>query len=62
MPITFVKETDKRQTVIFEGNELPGKVFSITRCICTIQEQGTPTETQEVADMVLNALKNQKKQ
>jgi hypothetical protein len=51
----YVKESDKRQTVIFEGT-LKNKVFSIRRCICTIQPQETEEETQQVADMVAAAL------
>ncbi len=60
MSTIFVKESDKRQTVIFEGTEQPGKVFSITRCICTVQQQETDKKTQEVADMLVKALNNQK--
>lgn len=54
----FVKETDKKGTYIIEGTIKPGKVFSIKRFICTIQPQETEQETQEVADMVADALNN----
>ncbi len=52
----FIKVTDKRGTDIVEGEVKPGKVFSIKRFICTVQSQETEKETQEVADLIVDAL------
>ena len=54
----FIKEgPDKKgRTYIIEGEEKPGKVFSIKRFICEVQMQETEKETQEIADMLLSAL------
>ncbi|MCE7997065.1 MAG: hypothetical protein HEP71_34215 [Roseivirga sp.] len=52
----FVKESDKRGTYIIEGDAKPGGVFSIKRFICQVQEQQTPEETQEVADLLVKKL------
>lgn len=56
----YVKETDnKGRTYIIEGEEKPGKVFSISRFICEVQKQETDKETQEVADLLLKKLNGQ---
>lgn len=61
MKTKFVKETDRKGTYVIEGELKPKNIFSIKRFICQIQEQETDKETQEVADMVIDALnKNQK--
>ncbi len=54
----FIKEgPDKRgRTHIIEGEVKPGNVFSINRFICEVQNQQTEKETQQVADMIVNAL------
>jgi len=53
----FVKETDNRgRTFIIEGEEKANSAFSVKRFICQIQEQETEEETQQVADLILNAL------
>lgn len=61
MKTVFVKETDnKGRTYIIEGIKKPNGVFSITRFICEVQEQETAEETQEIADMLLLGLNNNK--
>lgn len=61
MKTKFIKETDRKGTYIIEGEVQPKNVFSIKRFICQVQEQETEAETQEVADMIIEALtKNQK--
>lgn len=57
MRANFVKETDNRgRTFIIEGEKKAKGTFSITRFICQVQEQETEQETQQVADLILNAL------
>lgn len=58
MTTKFIKDgPDKKgRTHIIEGEEKPGKVFSIKRFICEVQQQETEKETQEVADMLLEKL------
>ncbi len=61
MKTKFVKETDPSgKTYIIEGTLLPGNEFSIKRFICEVHEQETDQETQELADMLLKKLNNQK--
>lgn len=60
MKTKFIKETDKKnRTYIIEGEVQPKNVFSIKRFICEVQQQETDSETQEVADLLLNLLNNQ---
>lgn len=56
----FIKEgpDSKGRTYIIEGEEKTRKVLSVKRFICEIVHQENEQETQEVADLVLNALKN----
>ncbi|MDP2687547.1 MAG: hypothetical protein Q8O62_10010 [Aequorivita sp.] len=56
MKTKFTKVTDRKGTSIFEGEEKPGKVFNISRFICDVGPQQTEKETQEVADLIVNAL------
>ncbi|WP_202703137.1 hypothetical protein [Flavobacterium sp. UGB4466] len=61
MKTKFVKVTDRKGTDIIEGEVKSGNVFSILRFICQVQEQETEKETQEVADMIIEALTKHKK-
>ncbi len=61
MKTKFIKHTDRKGTDIIEGEVQPGNVFSIKRFICKVQEQETEKETQEVADLLLEALNQIKK-
>lgn len=61
METKFIKQSDKKGTDIIEGEVKPGNVFSIKRFICTVQPQETEKETQEVADLLVEALNNHKK-
>jgi len=55
----YVKETDKKATYIIEGEEKPGKVFSIKRFICVVAEQETKAETEALADWLLEKINNE---
>jgi hypothetical protein len=55
----FIKlEDSKGRICIIEGTEKPNSEFLIKRFICEINVQITKNETQEVTDLVLNALNN----
>ena len=57
----IIKEKDRKGTYIIEGEVQPKNVFSIKRFICQVQEQETEKETQEVADMLIEALTKHQK-
>jgi hypothetical protein len=54
----FVSEGPDRKgrTYIIEGTEKPGKIFSIKRFICQVQNQQTEEETQAVAKLLTDKL------
>jgi hypothetical protein len=57
--LIYTKETDKRGKVcIIEGIDKGNQVLSVTRFICDVQTQGTEKETQELADLIIKALKS----
>jgi len=57
--MAFIKDGPDRKGVIsiIEGEKKPNRVFSVKRFICDVIPQQTPEETEEVADLVLAALK-----
>lgn len=62
MKTKFIKEgpDDRGKTYIIEGEPQPKDVFNIKRFICEVQKQETEAETQEVADLLVEALNNLK--
>lgn len=56
MATKFIKDKDRKGICIIEGEVKPGFVFSIKRFICNVQEQETEKETEELADMIVDAL------
>lgn len=54
----FVKEGSGKKGLIdiIEGYDKGGQVLSIKRFICQVQRQETEKETNQVADLLVNAL------